>query len=303
VVKPVAGSTLAFAQSGMSQTEAAAAGPAFWEHELRRLAARGFAAVDFVDSWFPIWPLEPAQLGELRTAIAAAGLELAGVSFVRSSPIDPTDSERNLAQLARGIEAAAALGAPIVSIGFHRPLTPEQERGPFWMHPAPTDDRGEKTWQLAADRVRLLADRCVELGLALTLELHEGTLLADSDGALRVLELVDRDNVGINPDIGNLVRVPGPLAEDPLETIERCGRHINYWHVKNYVRLEHPATGTILSAPCALGEGAIDYSRAIGTAHASGYTGPYCVEHYGGDPLWAMEQGRRYLDRLLEDVA
>lgn len=274
-------------------------GPAIWAAELAELAAEGFEAIDLVDSWLAPGELDESELRDLRAAIAAAGVELAGVSVIRRSVVDPQDGEANLAFTLRSVEAAAALGAPIVSIGFHRPLTPEQRAAPFWMVDAPDDARDEATWQLAIDRVGEVAAHARSLGLGVALEMHERTLLDSSAGVLRIVEGVGADNLGVNPDVGNLVRVPHPLVETWEDTLRAVLPHTTYWHVKNYTRLEHPASGLVLSAPSELAAGVVDYRMAIRDALAVGFAGPICIEHYGGDGLGVIARGRAYVEDVL----
>ncbi|HEX4806644.1 MAG TPA: sugar phosphate isomerase/epimerase, partial [Conexibacter sp.] len=228
-------------------------------------------------------------------ALAAAGLALTGVSLVRASVIDPVDADANLELTLATLEASARLGVPLVSIGFHRPLQGAQLDGPFWMAPAPRDDAGDANFARAIERLAQIARRADQLGLEVSLELHEGTLLDRGERAVRLLDGVAAPNLGVNLDIGNLVRVPGPLVEPWQATLAACLGRINYWHLKNYVRLEQPATGLALSAPCGLADGEIDYRTAIERAVEAGYRGALCIEHYGGDPLWVMRQARDYL--------
>lgn len=49
--------------------------------------------------------------------------------------------------------------------------------------------------------------------------------------------------------------------------------------------------------------GDIDYRLAVEMTIAGGYRGPLCLEHYGGDQLHAQEEGRKYLEKVLADLA
>jgi hypothetical protein len=77
---------------------------------------------------------------------------------------------------------------------------------------------------------------------------------------------------------------------------------VNYWHLKNYLRLRH-AGGLVLSTPCELAAGEIDYRMALEIVLGAGYSGPLCLEHYGGDALSAMKRGREYLQSLQLELA
>jgi sugar phosphate isomerase/epimerase len=275
--------------------------PAGWEAELLRLKRCGFAAFDLVDAWLRVDRLAPRELIELRGVADALGLAVAGVSVVRASVIDPRDGAANLERTLHALDAAAALGAPVVGVGFHRPLRGRQLEAPFWMVPHPEDDPGDANVALAARRLAVLCERAAELGLELTLELHESTLLDRSSRVLALLDAVGADNLGVNLDIGNLIRTPFPPVEPWRETVEQLAPHVNYWHLKNYVRLED-ASGAALTAPCPLGDGELDYRWAVTEVLAAGYRGPLCVEHYGGDALWAMTRGREYLQAMLSQL-
>jgi sugar phosphate isomerase/epimerase len=300
--KPVlAGSTLVLAVR-RHEVPVAQLGPSVWARELSELRTAGFDAVDLVDSWLSPAELGDDELGELRDVLAGCELTLAGVSVVRRSVIDPEDGERNLELTLRTVEAAAILGAPVVSIGFHRPLTAAQKAAPFWMAPAPEDDRTPETWALAVARVGQVAARARSLGVEVSLELHEGTLLDSPAGALTIIDRVGAENLGINPDLGNLLRVPAPLERGWEDLLRACLPRMNYWHVKNYARLEHPETGLVLTTPSPLAAGVIDYRGALRIALEHGYAGPICIEHYEGDALEAIASGRRYLEGVLREL-
>jgi sugar phosphate isomerase/epimerase len=274
-------------------------GATAWADELVELREAGFDAIDLVDSWLAPGYLSAAELRELGAVLGDTGLRLAGISVVRRSVIDPRDGAANLDYTLRSLDAAAALGAPVVSIGFHRPLTPEQRAASFWLVDPPRDDRTDATWRLAAERVSKLARRAGELGIGVALELHEGTLLDSAAGALRVIDMVGSPALGVNPDLGNLVRVPAPLAEGWEETLRAVLPHTTYWHVKNYARVERREL--VVTLPSELEAGHIDYRRALGLALDAGFGGPVCIEHYEGDALGAIARGRTYVEQVLRD--
>jgi sugar phosphate isomerase/epimerase len=297
-IPTIAGSTLVFAVRPRDEP-LREAGANAWADELGELREAGFDAVDLVDSWLAPGYLSAAELRELAAALGDTGLRLAGISVVRRSVIDPRDGAANLDYTLRSLDAAAALGAPVVSIGFHRPLTPEQRAASFWLVDPPQDDRADATWALAAERVGRVVARAEELGIGVALELHEGTLLDSAAGALRVIELVGSTSLGVNPDLGNLVRVPEPLAAGWEETLRAVLPHTTYWHVKNYARVERP--GLVVTLPSELEAGHIDYRRALGLALDAGYAGPVCIEHYEGDALGAIARGRAYVEQVVRD--
>jgi sugar phosphate isomerase/epimerase len=271
-----------------------------WGRTLREVADAGFSEVDLTDSWVRPGDLDGNRLAELKGALAAAGLVAPAISAIRCSVIDPVDGDANLAYSHRTIDAAADLGVPVVSFGLHRPLTPEQQRVLwFWTVPGPKDPEGDReTWQKAVTRLRELADHAASVNVALTLEMYEDTYLGTADSAVALLTDIARDNVGLNPDLGNLLRMQRPI-ESWESMVEKTLPHANYWHVKNYYRSEDPAGGTVLTTPAPLESGFMNYRKAVRFALENGYTGAFCVEHYGGDGLSVSAANRDYLRRVL----
>jgi sugar phosphate isomerase/epimerase len=291
----IAGSTLPLPSRSTARLD-----PPLWASDLAQIAQAGFRHVDLVDTWLSVADLPSEGLSELKQAVAAAELELVGVSVVRRSIIDPTDGEVNMAHTFASLDATVALGATVLSIGFHRPLTSQQREWAFWAAPSPRDDPSR--WPLAIDRLRKLATYAESIGVALSLELYENTLLGSGAAAARLVEAVGSAALGINADLANLFRIPRRLAESWLETLQLSLPHMNYWHVKNYRRAETFPDGPFLSWPTALEDGDIDYRTALRLAAAAGYGGPLCVEHYGGDALWNQQRGLLYLTRLLQTL-
>ena len=292
----VAGSTLPLAPVAATDVDA-------WLTGLRALAHGGFGWIDVVDSWLPFGDLSDAQASLLAETITACDLRLAGLSSIRRSVIDPVDGEANLSYTHRAIDVAASLGAPVLSIGFHRPLTPLQREWSFWAVPGPTEDAHDPDVRnRAVQRLGELAEHAGQVGVALSLELYENTLLGSGAMAASLVEQVGSPCLGINADLANLYRVPRRLTEGWLQAFTACLPHLNYWHVKNYRRAEAYPDGPFLAWPTQLADGDINYRLLVRLAVDAGYTGAICVEQYGGDGLTAQSAGLRYLTHLLGDA-
>ena len=289
----IAGSTLPLSPALTRQPESLQRG-------LGALVRCGFVAVDLVDSWLPFGDLDQGGIGVLASAITGAGLRLAGLSAIRRSIIDPADGLVNLAYTHRSIDVAAAIGGPVLSIGFHRPLTAAQKQWAFWAVPGPAD--AAEAFDLAVKRLRELTRHAADVNVQLSLELYEKTLLGSGAQAVRLVEQVGSDWLGINADLANIYRLPERLTEGWLKTLRLSLPYMNYWHVKNYCRAEVYPDGPFLAWPVPLAEGDIDYRLALRLAADAGYTGPLCIEHYGGDGLTAQRRGLEYLTSLLEEM-
>lgn len=287
---PIAAAMLPFPESQEN--------PAAWPGQLAEVAAEGFSEVDLTDNWLRIGDLPQRRLEELVEALEGAALRPVAVSAIRRSVIDPAAGAENLAYSHRVLEASRAVGADVVSFGLHRPLTPAQRDAFwFWTVPGPVDDTDEDTWAMAVARLRELGSHAAGLGLEMSLEMYEDTLLGSSESAVRLVGDIGLDNVGLNPDLGNLFRLHRPV-EDFLAAVEHCLPHSNYWHVKNYWRSED-AAGNVVSIPAPMASGSANYRRAIQIAIEAGFTGAFCVEHYGGDGLSVSAANRDYIRRML----
>lgn len=272
-----------------------------WLSDLTEVADAGFAHVDLTDSWVRYGELAPTQIAALRECLASAGLTAASLSAIRRSIIDEQHGDEHLAYAHRTIDFAASLGIPVVSVGLHRALTPAQrEQLWFWTVQGHRDPFGDAdAWSLAVSRLRELGRHADESGLVLSLELYEHTFLGTAESAVRLVEEIGLDAVGLNPDIGNLIRLHEPV-EDWRAIAEATMPYANFWHVKNYTRDEDAAAGLYSTVPTSLELGVVNYREAVKIALRSGFQGVICTEHYGGDGLSVSATNREYLrDRVL----
>jgi sugar phosphate isomerase/epimerase len=276
------------------------AGAQEWGRVFDEVRACGFDHVDITDSWLRPGDLEPDQRDELSRALKESGLGVTAISVVRRSVLDPQHGEEHLAYALRTVEAAAAIGTGVVCLGLHRPLTSAQQQAQwFWTEPGASDDLGDVSlFETAVLRFREVGQLAADLGVDLSLELYEDTLLGTADDAVRLVQAVGLANVGLNPDIGNLVRLHRPV-EDWVRMLEKTMPHANYWHIKNYFRDHDPATGAYFTVPAPAEAGLINYRLALQIALEAGFQGPICVEHYGGDGLGVSASNRDYLRGIL----
>lgn len=298
---PIAAAMLAFPGVDHEGQRAQDADAGHWERAFREVADAGFEHVDLTDSWVRPGDLGRSRLADLRAAAASAGIRMPAISVIRQSVIDATDWERHLAYSHRTLDAAAELGCEVVSFGLHQALTPAQASALwFWAvegHRDPVGD--ESSWALAVARLRELGRHAADLGLLVSLEMYEDTYLGTADSGVRLVEDIDLPNVGLNPDLGNLIRAHRPI-EPWRELVTRTLPYANYWHVKNYARDEDPERGTYVAFPAPMANGLLDYRWAIKVAIASGFQGVITTEHYGGDGLSVCAANREYLhDRIL----
>ncbi|WP_223231109.1 sugar phosphate isomerase/epimerase family protein [Microbacterium jejuense] len=272
-----------------------------WRADLEEVNDAGFTDVDLTDTWTRYGDLDREHVAALRACLDEAGMRAASLSAIRRSVIDERHGAEHLAYAHRTIDVAAELGIPVVSVGLHRALTAAQrEQLWFWTVDGHRDPFGDDdAWALAVARLRELGRHAGEVGLVLSLELYEHTFLGSAESSVRLVEDIGLDVVGLNPDIGNLIRLHEPV-EDWRAIAEAIMPYANFWHVKNYTRDEDVARGFFSTVPTSLELGVIDYREAVKIALRSGFQGVICVEHYGGDGLSVSATNRDYLrDRVL----
>ncbi|WP_203580698.1 sugar phosphate isomerase/epimerase family protein [Microbacterium hibisci] len=268
-----------------------------WSKALRLVASVGFGVAELADSHARIGDMSPSRLLELKAVFAENGIIAPSVHVQRKSVIEPGKGEENLAYAHRTIDAAAAWGMEVVSTGLHQPFTAAQRRALwFWTEPGPRDPDDPEIWALAVSRLRQLGRHAADVGLELSLEMYEDTYLGSADDAVRLVEAIDLPNVGLNPDIGNLVRLHRPI-EDWRLAYAKTLPYANYWHIKNYNRDE--AAGLTTSTPSTLEQGIINYRQVISDAVSGGYRGIFLMEHYGGDSLGVCATNREYVRDVL----
>ncbi|AZH77988.1 xylose isomerase [Microbacterium sp. Y-01] len=276
------------------------AGPEAWEAAFAQVAAVDFSMAELADSHIRPADLSSAHRAELVAVAAARGIAIPSVHVQRQSVIEPGRGEQNLAYAHRTIDAAAEMGMSVFSTGLHRPLSDAQRRALwFWSVEGPRDPADDPaTWALAVTRLRELGRHAGEVGLRVSLEMYEDTYLGTADSAVRLVEEIGLDNVGLNPDIGNLVRLHRPI-EDWREAYAKTLPYANYWHVKNYTRDETFDRSRATSAPSTMASGLIDYRHVIQQAVAVGFDGVILCEHYGGDSLGMCAANQRYIRDVL----
>jgi sugar phosphate isomerase/epimerase len=270
-----------------------------WAATLDDVVDAGFTELDPTDSWLRLADLSPARRDDFMALARSLGLTVPAISTSRRSVIDAVHGDVYLAYCHRVIDTAKAIGAGAVSFGLFEPLTEAQKKALwFWTVDGAKNPDDPAVWQKAVARIRELGRHAEELGIEVSLEMYEDTYLGTADSSVRFVEEVGLPNVGINADLGNLIRLHRPV-EHWQAMMAKVAPFAKYWHVKNYTRAEDPGTGAIITHPAPLESGLINYRAAIRTALDHGFNSAFLCEHYGGDGLTVSAANRDYLRRIL----
>ena len=296
---PIAAAMLAFGSADSRGGPIQDADPQEWARQLRLVSRLGFTEIDPTDTWVRIGDLDDARLEDFRGVLADAGLTIPAVSTSRRSVMDPEHGPEYLDYSHRLLDKAAVLDIPMVSFGFFQAFTPAQEKALwFWLEEGWQDDESPEVRAVAASRIRELAEHAAANGQQITLEMYEDTYVGTCDSAVAFLAEVDHPACGLNPDIGNFIRLHRPIEPVP-QMLEKVLPHANYWHVKNYLRDEEPSTGAVMTFPVPMEMGLINYRAAIGRALELGFRGAFLCEHYGSDSLGVIAKNHLYVREIL----
>jgi len=299
---PIAAAMLPFGSVDSHGGPIQDAEPEEWAKHLRLVARSGFTEVDPTDTWVRVADLSPERLADFKGVLADTGLTIPAISTSRRSVMDPEHGEEYLAYSHRLLDVAAELGVPLVSFGFFQALKPAQQKALwFWLADGWHDDEAPEARSRAASLIRELADHAQTNGQQITLEMYEDTYVGTADGAVAFLAEVGHPACGLNPDIGNLVRLHRPL-EPVQDMLDKLLPHTNYWHVKNYLRDEDPETGQVMTFPVPMDFGLINYRAAITQAIGLGFRGAFLCEHYGSDAITVIAKNRAYIRDILATV-
>lgn len=271
-----------------------------WASHLRQVKELDMHQVDPTDAWLSLAALDDARLEEFRRVLDGEGLSLSSISMTRNSIVDAEHGERNLRNAHRFIDIAAAFGVPVINVGFMQQLTPRQKSAVwFWLEEGHRDDLALR--HLAIERIRQLGDHAARAGVEVSIEMYEDTYVGTADDAVHFIQDVAHDSVGLNPDLGNLVRLHREV--EPWEDMfEKVLPYANFWHIKNYTRDFDPATGAYSSNPVPLKYGYINYRKMLRRALELGYRGVFCCEHYGSDSLGVIAENAHYLRQILRSA-
>ena len=296
---PIAAAMLPFGSKDSQGGPIHDADPAEWARQLKLVSRLGFTEVDPTDTWVRVGDLSPSRLADFQNVLGEAGLTIPAISTSRRSVMDPERGAEYLDYSHRLLDAAAELDIPMVSFGFFQAFTPAQEKALwFWLEQGWQDDPSPEARATAASRIRELAEHAQRNGQQITLEMYEDTYVGTCDDAVAFLQEVDHPACGLNPDIGNFIRLHRPIEPVP-QMLEKVLPHANYWHVKNYLRDEEPSTGAVMTFPVPMEMGLINYRAAIGRALELGFRGPFLCEHYGSDSLGVIAKNRLYVREIL----
>jgi sugar phosphate isomerase/epimerase len=247
-----------------------------------------------------------AQVRELRLELEGEGVPAASVRG-GGGFASPRGAAGNRSRLEHAIRAASWIGAGLVNTTVGTPS--RDPRGPG----AGTGERtsqgssrlaSQADYEITAKNLRDCAALAADLGVEIAIEMHQHSIADNSWSTLHLLNLIDRPNVGANPDLGNLYW----NYEVPEETNEACivalAPRAKYWHCKQLLRVHVPDLEKAYYLKVALPDGEIDYRFAISAMVEANYSGFLMIEGCrDGDQLYKDGKSVEYSRQLLKEIA
>ncbi|MFH1569593.1 MAG: TIM barrel protein [Gemmatimonadota bacterium] len=228
---------------------------------------------------FHISSLAPAQVAELASRLAGAGLGAAALGAYPVLHPEGVEWDAMRDQLERLVEYGARLGIDALKIFPGRVASAEADAG---------------TWARSVARLRWLAGLASQAGALLTMETHGRTLCDTLESTHRLLgELADLDGVGLCYQ---------PYTEDDTDAamaaFEALRCRVLHLHLQNRSQRDR-ATALLADGDW------IDYRRFLPHVRARGFDGLACLEFTAGitPPDGEAYDPQRVLDNAARDRA
>lgn len=144
----------------------------------------------------------------------------------------------------------------------------------------PLRNATDEDFERAAGYLRRAADIAAEYDRTVAIEIHADRIVETAESTMRFLDLVDRENVGVIHDAGNMCIVD---ADYGRESVERLGDALVHVHVKDLRRVDDPTLDDAFETETNrgeeafqfrhLGEGDVDHLPLFTALVEAGYDG------------------------------
>lgn len=219
----------------------------------------------------------------------------------------PLTAQANLEKLLKAVRYASWTGASVVNTALVTP--PTHPGGPGVGRQGEEVSQGASRTASAADyaetaeRLHKAGQMAADLGVKISIEVHQGSIADNSWATLHLLDLVGLESVGANPDLGNIYWQYAEPEETPEAAIAALAPRAVYWHCKNLQRTFIPELHRSFFHRVPLPDGEIDYRFAISAMLEARYDGYLAVEGaQKGDQLTQDRRSLEYVGQLLREI-
>ena len=228
----------------------------------------------------PAMNLADAAVDTLRAELEDAGVPCVAIRG-GGGAAHPRVAAANKKRMEDAVHFAAKVGASVVNSTV---TTPPREPGKKGTYRGESVSQGSSRYASEADYERTasavtdVANIAEALGVEISIEVHQNSIVDNSWSALHLLGLIDAPNVGINPDLGNIYWTYDIPEESCEDAIVALAPHVNYWHCKSLYRVHIPDLETAIYVQAPLPDGEIDYRFAIAALLDADYDGYLAIE-------------------------
>lgn len=164
-------------------------------------------------------------------------------------------------------------------------------------------------YEKSAYWLRKASDIIKESNKKIVMEMHNGSIIETPESALRLIKMIDRNNVGVIHDAGNMYITDTDYGK---KSVELLGRHIFHVHVKDEIRVKDSRIpggfqdstmhGLEFFQHKLLGEGAVDHKPLLNALNEIGYDGYLSLEcHAAFSDLERAKHDYEKLKELLKE--
>ena len=250
--------------------------------------------------------LPDAEIETFRSELEDAGMPCVAIRGGGGAAADPQVAAANKQRMVDAVHFAAKMGAGIVNSTV---TTPPDDLGGKGTYRGESVSQGssrqasDEDYKRTAKAVSEAAAVAADLGVEISIEIHQNSIADNSPSTLRLLGLIDASNVGINPDLGNIYWTYDIPEETCEAAITAVAPHVNYWHCKSLYRVHIPDLETAIYVQVPLPDGEIDYRFAIAALLDVNYDGYLAIEGIrDGDQFHQDGRSVAYVKSVLADL-
>ncbi len=223
------------------------------------------------------------------------------------SLVDPRFGSENEMQLPAAVEMATKLKVGIVNLALASPpLDPDAPGATYGETVSQGSSRLAKLedYDRTARIIASTADRASAVGVQLSIELHQRSIVDNSWTLLRLIDMIDRPNVGVNADAANTYWAYEDAEESFEDAITALAPRSNYWHCKNLTRVHIPELHRAIYTRVPIPYGDLDYRFAVSAMIDAGYDGMVGIEGLRvGDQLSGDTESLNRLKSLFQELS
>ncbi len=250
------------------------------------------------------------EVRELRDQLAEYGLSTAGFKPGGYNFTYAENRSERLDLAMRAVDVTSLLGSSILNMGMGGRAGGMGPLPEDWVIGGRVSIGGsqlasDEEYELMASGLTQVADEAAKHGVCLALELQHQTYTDSADSMIRMLNMIDRPNVGANPDMGNLLWVYATPHDRMEDAIVKLAPRAKYVHMKSPARLFIPDLNrSVFVRNTLLAEGSVDWRYCLAALADAGYDGWLTFEgnFEGWDFQWAMERNVEYVRSVLADI-